>query len=378
MRSGALTESVGCRSGVVFGVNHGPAKARQFCRAGKRVVLVGCGPVFTRPKDLTDSTLASHLLDGWHIAADAVEYVAVGFGSHHWSVEDGERRWFVTVDDLDAKKHSADEPPDAVFQRLRAALSAARVIADEGLDFVVAPVRAADDTVVRRVDDRFAAAVYPFIDGRRYLYGDFQTVDHRDAVMGMVAQVHSVADPTATGAGRDDLVVPRRVDVSVAIDTLGQRWESGPFGELARGLLDRHAAGVARLFEHYDRLVAGVAGRPERMVLTHGEPHPANTLKTSEGWMLVDWDTTLTAAPERDLWMMTMADASVVDSYEATTGWEVLQDVLDCYRLWWDLSEICGYVTLLRDTHDGTDDIRESWKNLQHFLDPAARWPQLA
>ena len=116
--------------------------------------------------------------------------MAVGFGSHHWSVEDGERRWFVTVDDLDAKKHSADEPPDAVFQRLRAALSAARAIADEGLDFVVAPVRAADDTVVRRVDDRFAAAVYPFIDGRRYLYGDFQTVDHRDAVMGMVAQVH--------------------------------------------------------------------------------------------------------------------------------------------------------------------------------------------
>ena len=54
---------------------------------------------------------------------------------------------------------------------------------------------------------------------------------------------------------------------------------------------------MARLFEHYDRLVAGVAGRPERMVLTHGEPHPANTLKTSEGWMLVDWDTTLTAAP---------------------------------------------------------------------------------
>ena len=82
--------------------------------------------------------------------------------------------------------------------------------------------------------------------------------------------------------------------------------------------------------------------------------------------MLVDWDTTLTAAPERDLWMMTMADASVIDSYEATTGWEVLKDVLDCYRLWWDLSEICGYVTLLRDTHDGTDDIRESWKNLQH------------
>ncbi len=35
------------------------------------------------------------------------------------------------------------------------------------------------------------------------------------------------------------------------------------------------------------------------MVLTHGEPHPGNTLMTNGGWVVVDWDTTLIA--ERDL-----------------------------------------------------------------------------
>ena len=158
MRSGALTESVGCRSGVVFGVNHGSAKARQFCRAGKRVVLVGCGPVFTRPKDLADSTLASHLLDGWHIAADAVEYVAVGFGSHHWSVEDGERRWS-SPSMISTRRSTAPTNPQTPSSSGCGPPCTARVIADEGLDFVVAPVRAADDTVVRHVDDRFRRSV---------------------------------------------------------------------------------------------------------------------------------------------------------------------------------------------------------------------------
>lgn len=334
--------------------------------------------MFTRPGALSDSMLADHLVDGWQIAPDSVEYVAVGFGSHHWSVTEGERRWFVTVDDLDAKKHSVDDPRDAVLQRLRIALSAARLIADEGLDFVVAPIRAAGDAVVRRVDDRYAAAVYPFIDGTAYPYGDVPTVDHRDALLEMVARLHGVADPATSGAALDDLAVPRRLDLSVAIEALDQRWDSGPFGEPARGLLDRHASAVERLFEHYDRLAAGLASRPERMVLTHGEPHPANTVMTSEGWLLVDWDTTLIAPPERDLWMMATVDSSVVDAYEATTGRGVLRDGLDCYRLWWDLGEICGYVTLLRHTHDDTEDSRESWKNLQHYLNPDARWPQLA
>ena len=329
--------------------------------------------MFTRPDDLSDGVLASHVADSWGIGADAVEYVAVGFGSHHWSIIEGERRWFVSVDDLDAKRHRLDERRDAVFQRLRAALSASRVAADRDLDFVVAPIRATDDAVVARVSDRYAAAVYPFLDGTCYPFGDFPTVAHRDAVLGMVARLHAVADPATTGALPDDLGVPRRDDLTMAIDGLGEPWDSGPYGEPARRLLSHHAPSVERLLEHYDRIAAGVARRPERMVLSHGEPHPANTVMTGDGWRLVDWDTTMIAAPERDLWMMAKADASVIDAYEVMTERTVIQDGLDCYRLWWDLSEICGYIALLRDAHDDTEDVRQSWRNLQDFLNPTAR-----
>jgi spectinomycin phosphotransferase/16S rRNA (guanine(1405)-N(7))-methyltransferase len=334
--------------------------------------------VFTRPDDLSDVSLVSHLFDSYGIAADAVEYVAVGFGSHHWSVIEDQVRWFVTVDDLDAKKHSVDDRRDSVFQRLRAALSAARVVADHGLDFVVAPIRAVDKAVVGRLGDRYGVAVYPFLDGTSYAYGDFRAVTHRDAVLGMVARLHDIADPATTGALPDDFVIPLRQDLSVAIDRLGQRWDSGPYGEHARVLLDRHAIGVERLLEHYDRIAARLAERPERRVLTHGEPHPANTVMTGDGWLLVDWDTTMIAPPERDLWMIATADASVVDAYAALTERPVINEGLDCYRLRWDLSEICGYIALLHDTHDDTTDIRESWRNLQHYLDPATRWPHRA
>lgn len=347
--------------------------ARPNPKVGWRVGPVGCSAVFTRPDDLSDSMLTSHVVEGWQIAVDRVDYVAVGFGSHHWSAHAGDRRWFVTVDDLDAKKHSITDGRDAVFRRLRAALSAARVIADRGLEFVVAPARAVDGSVVRHVEDRYAAAVYPFIDGTSYPYGDFPTVEHRDAVLEMLARLHGVDHPATTGAARDDLVVPRRADYQEAIDGLGRRWDCGPFGELARGVLDRYASAVERSFHHYDRIAARMAYRSERTVLTHGEPHPANTVMTNDGWLLLDWDTTLIAAPERDLWMMATVDPSVVDSYESIAGRQVLREGLDCYRLWWDLSEICGYVTLLHGTHHDTADVRQSWTNLQHFLESAAR-----
>jgi hypothetical protein len=340
---------------------------------------VACGPVLTRPADLTDGSLTDHLAAGWGLAVDAITYVPIGFGSHHWTVSEGERRWFVTVDDLDAKAHSLGEPRDAAWQRLATALSAARAATDLGLEFVVAPLSAGDRTVLRRVDDRYAVAVYPFVDGESYSYGEFQNIEHRDAVVEMLARLHAVADPASTGAARDTLAVPHRLDLATAIDALGRPWHAGPYGELARQLLDRNVSAVERLLDHYDRIASGLAERPERMVLTHGEPHPGNTMRSGDRWLIVDWDTTLIAPPERDLWMVagTVADAAVVDTYEAATGRHVLREGLDCYRLWWDLAEIGCYVTVLREPHDDTEDVRRSWAGLQHYLDPTARWPQL-
>jgi hypothetical protein len=325
--------------------------------------------VLTRPGDLTDETLTSHLVDGWEVTVATIDYLAVGFGSHHWLVDDGARRWFLTIDDLDARRLEHDDPYDAVAGRLGAALSAATFVADRGLDFVVAPIRATDGTVLRRVDDRYVAALYPWVNGRSFSYGAFETADHFDAVLGHVARLHFVADPAASGAATDELAVPHRHDLLSALDELDERWDTGPFGEATRSLLDRNSGELEQQLERYDAVAGIVAQHPERMVLTHGEPHPGNTLATPAGWLLVDWDTTLIAAPERDLARMSGAGRSAGDAYEALTGRRVLRDGLDCYRLWWDLGEICSYVAGFRAPHDDTEDMRASWRYLAGYLD---------
>ncbi len=325
--------------------------------------------MLTPPGDLNLRMLTSNLLAGWGVTAISVAYLAVGFGSHHWLVDDGVRRWFLTVDDLDARRREHNEARDVVAARLQAALSAAALLADDGLGFVVAPIRTNDGTVLRRIDDRYVGALYPYVDGQTSTYGEFQSAEHFDAVLGQVIRLHAVADPAASGAATDDLVVPHRDDLLVALDELGERWDMGPFAEAARSLLDRSAADVERRFDRYDVVADIVAQQPERMVLTHGEPHPGNTLATAAGWLLVDWDTILIAAPERDLARMTGPGRSAGSAYEALTGHHVVPEGIDCYRLWWDLGEICSYVAGFREPHDDTEDMRASLRYLAGYLD---------
>ncbi len=109
------------------------------------------------------------------------------------------------------------------------------------------------------------------------------------------------------------------------------------------------------------------------MVLTHGEPHVENVLVTPTGMRLIDWDTTLIAPPERDLWMLDPGDGTVIASYVGATGTPVLPSMLDLYRLRWDLSEIAIYIARFREPHGDDADTAECWKNLQLFLDPT-RW----
>ena len=113
------------------------------------------------------------------------------------------------------------------------------------------------------------------------------------------------------------------------------------------------------------------------MVITHGEPHAANVLQTPDGFIFVDWESVLLAPPERDLWHLAEHDPSLLDAYSRATGIDIDRDALALYRMWYDLAEISGYVSLFRDPHADTADAAESWRNLQHFLRPAERWPDL-
>ena len=184
-----------------------------------------------------------------------------------------------------------------------------------------------------------------------------------------------IAQPTSCRrfASTETFSIARRAALFAACAQLQDTWEFGPFADPARRLLARHADAVARAFDTYDALAAEVSSQPERFVLTHGEPHAANTITTDRGVVLVDWDTALIAPPERDLWDLVDEEPSVVAQYEALTGIRVDQDAIELYRLAWDLSEIAVYISDFRQPHERTEDMSETWQNLQHYLDPA-RW----
>ena len=162
-----------------------------------------------------------------------------------------------------------------------------------------------------------------------------------------------------------------------AIDSTGEPWRSGPYGERARALLARRAAGVTALMTAYGELAVDARSRPERFVVTHGEPGPWNVLKTPAGLVVVDWDFVQLAPPERDLWQLAGTDLSVLAAYTEATGTAIDSGALALFRMWYDLSEIAGYSELFRAAHGDTEDAAESWKNLEYFLRPSERWPRL-
>lgn len=330
--------------------------------------------MLTRPADLPDTVLFGALAEGWDLNVVSLEYRAVGFGSHHWCATDASgRRWFVTVDDLDAKRHSTDELPKIAFERLRGALATARAVGAAGAAFVVAPIPTRDDAVARRVLSRFALALYPYIDGVSRS-GEYEAASDRLAVLEQIVNLHASPGALTRIAEVDDLAFAYRDELMRALGALAEPWDHGPYSQRARVLLSRHAERVMRLVAHYDRLANEARDQPARMVLTHGEPHIENVIFTATGLMLIDWDTTMIAPPERDLWMLESGDGTIARTYTQITGRQVLSSMLDLYRLRWDLTEVSIYTALFRQPHADDADSRESWKNLNYYLgrhDPA-------
>lgn len=329
--------------------------------------------MFTRPDDLSDAAVIDALSTGWGLRVRRIEYVPLGFGSYHWRVDaDGEQR-FVTADDLAAKRRVRAESLREPLRRLSAALSTARLLRDAGLVFVVAPTLTNTGDVIYAVDDRFAVALYPDVDGAAHAWGPYPSRADRLVVLDLIAAIHETSEPVRRAALVDDFAIPSRDELMAALDDLAGGWESGPFGEPARVLLARHATSVQRVLEHYDRLVAEASGRPERMVLTHGEPHRGNTITTDDGLVLIDWDTALIAPPERDLWALADEDPQILDDYTARTGVAPNGEAVELYRLWWDLTEISIYIGLFRQPHRETADTSLAWDGVNRYLDPD-RW----
>jgi hypothetical protein len=341
--------------------------------------------VLAAPADLDEGALAAVLGRAWGIDVAAMTYRPVGWGSHHWGFTDGGGgRWFVTVDELETKRLTGSESLDDGFARLRASLRAAADLRDAGCAFVVAPAPAGadrgtpagrgvsgegdDGEPVVRLGARFAVAVYPFVAGQSFTWGDGRSPEHRLGVLGMVVAVHTAPGRAREHALADEFMVPFRDQVE-AVCAGDDGTDCGPYARPLSGLFRAHAPAVRAALDRYDQLVAAARAQPSRAVLTHGETHPGNTMLTADGsWLLIDWDTVLVAPPERDLWNLDPGDGSILDAYAAATGVRPLPGMLDLYRLRWDIADIAYDVGRFRRPHEGSADDDKSWQLLCTLL----------
>jgi len=240
--------------------------------------------------DIDAEAVVGSLAADWEILAVALDYMAVGGGSYHWVATDvNGARCFVTVDDLDTKPWLGDTQ-DSVFDGLTRAFDTALALRESGLDFVLAPTPTTSGETSRRIGPRYAVAVFPFVHGRAGEFGRY-TPAERTGVYEMLADLHRATRTVVSSAMRIGVELPGRRYLEDGLRELNQPWVGGPFSEPARRALATHASDVTDLIALADRLAADVTSRGSELVITHGEPHPANVLTDGEDRWLIDWDT---------------------------------------------------------------------------------------
>jgi aminoglycoside phosphotransferase (APT) family kinase protein len=233
---------------------------------------------------------------------------------------------------------------------------------------VLAPVAPADGGALVRLDDRYAVSLYEYVEGTCKTHLDVVTTKERREVLAMLGKVHATTIPDA---------IPRREDFAVRLrseffDALADEtsWRSGPFAESAQQLVLSKGSHVRELFDRYDELVNAVSARSQ-FVVTHGEPHPENVMRLSDGRVcLIDWDTAALAPPERDLWMIEPQSDAEVAAYISSGGVPAIDpDAINLYRRQWTLAEIAIYTKTFRDDHVNDANTQVAWREFQKYVD---------
>jgi spectinomycin phosphotransferase len=315
-----------------------------------------------RPPDIHDSDVAAALARQWPLSVQELSYLPVGFGGYHWlAVDQTSSRWFVTVSDL-----AAPWVPD-----LHAAMQTAAWLAGEaGLEFVVAPVQTRGGLVVGSLNSRHALTLFPYLEAAPSHFGDVIDDADRDASIDLLATLH-----TAAPAG---IKVPSRPPELANLQTVEQTlasldvpWNGGPYAEPGRELLSLYEGPLRQALGRFDDLLDRTRKAGGPYVITHGEPHPGNLLRTQAGLRLVDWDMIALARPERDLWWV-ISGGHDAARYSRRTGWAVNHDALALYRLRWGLDDTSEFLSEIRGPHQETADTLASWTALQETLEAIA------
>jgi len=279
-----------------------------------------------QPGHIDQRELARILRERWGLAPGRLRHLPVGFGDHHWELTGAAGgRWFITVAELAGGWRGTS--PAAGYADLRASMETVIALRRAGLEFAVAPVPAAGGQALAPLGDGNAVTVFPYIDGAPGDFGDGLPERDRLVLIGILARLHG-ATPLArrTALARSPTPASRPA-LEAALGELNQPWGGGSYSEPARQLLARHATRLGRALARLDELVRACSGG--QAVITHGEPHPGNIMRSGGGLLLIDWDTAGLALPERDLWLAAGDDARAAGRYAELTGRRVSGAAMD-------------------------------------------------
>jgi spectinomycin phosphotransferase len=136
-------------------------------------------------------------------------------------------------------------------------------------------------------------------------------------------------------------------------------------------MLSKARLSLEASLRRHDALAEQVVASPEPWVVTHGEPHSANFISSSNGRMLlIDWDTVQLAPRERDLETVVGDDAGALAAYQAIAGpTHPRPEAMELFSTRWLLADICVYVRWFRRPHGVSLDLEASFTNLKEELD---------
>jgi thiamine kinase-like enzyme len=112
-----------------------------------------------------------------------------------------------------------------------------------------------------------------------------------------------------------------------------------------------------------------IAADREEWVIAHGQPKANNILITSNGPVMIDWDTVRLAPPTRDLWM-----TGGHQHCAELTARRLPPEELDFYRLCWDLADLCSYGFWFCGPHEAHTRHRTRVARCRRDLRASVRW----
>jgi spectinomycin phosphotransferase len=294
-----------------------------------------------RPPHVDDGDVVESVRRLWDADVDRVRYLPVGFGAHHWAAYAGAQPLlFVTFDEPGGPEPAAE---------LEAAYAGAVSLQDDGLEFVLAPVRTNEGGLVAAFSDG-VLSVTPWLDGSSQEPLDLRwTVD-------VLHRLHTTTPPPGLPVWRPK-VGPDFAESTARLTE--QCWGPGPYADTARDAVRRRLSDIERWTRRYHHL--GDLARGRTWVAAHGEPHEANQVQTAEGRFLVDWDTLRLAPAELDLRTLVEAGLPAAD-----VGAD--PEMVELFDLEWRLDEISQYVAWFAAPHPGGRDDEIAIGGLRHEL----------